>query len=96
MDAGNDITGMKNAYLAAGVDVGEVMGVRVLEVLFLSVSLVAGTLSVCTMLERCAASGDVGIYSEPRWPQAANKPKAEQAKTTFLNNELAILLLWLE
>jgi hypothetical protein len=92
MDAGNDITGIENTYLA----VGGVMGERVLEVLFLSASLVAGTLIVCMMLERWEASGDVGKYREPRWPQAANNPVATQAKTTFLNNEVAILLLWLE
>jgi hypothetical protein len=46
-------------YLAAG----DVMGERVLDVLFLSVSaelVVAGTMSVSTILERCAASGAVG------------------------------------
>ena len=72
------------------------MGVRVLEVLFLSASLVTGALSVCRMLARCAASGDVGKYSEPRCPQAANKPKAAQTMTTCRNNVLAILLLWLD
>ncbi len=72
------------------------MGVRVLEVLFLSASLGAGVLSVCRMLARCAASGAVGKYSEPRCPQAVNKPKAAQPMSTCRNKALAILLLWLE
>ena len=72
------------------------MGVRVLEVLFLSGSLVAGEPIVCTMLERCAASGAVGKYSAPRCPHAANKPKAAQPMTTCRNKALVILLLWLE
>ena len=74
------------------------MGGRVLEVLFLSASLVAGVPSVCTMLERCAASGDVGKYNEPRCPQPAitNMPKAAHTMTTFRNQALAILLPWLE
>ena len=74
------------------------MGVRELEVPFLSASLVAGVLSVSTMLERFAASGDVGKYSEPRCPQPAmaNKPEAAQTMSTFRNKALVILLLWLE
>jgi hypothetical protein len=47
---------MLNTYLVAA---GFVMGERVLEVVFGSVS-DAGTLSVSTMLERCPASGEVG------------------------------------
>ena len=94
MDAVDDITEMKNDYFY--LVAGGVMGVRVLEVPFLSVSLVTGALSVCRMLERCAASGDVGKYSEPRCPQAADKPKAAHTMATFRNKALVILLLWLE
>ena len=93
MDAVDDIAEMKNDYFY--LVAGGVMGVRVLEVLFLSASLVAGVPSVSTMLERCAASGAVGKYSEPRCPQAANKPKAAQPMTTFRSMALVILLLWL-
>jgi hypothetical protein len=76
------------------------MGERVLEVL-LSVSLVAGALSVSTMLERCAASGAVGKYNEPRCPHPANANNANKLKDadtmlTFFCSLRAILLPWLD
>ena len=76
-------------YLAAGC----VMGERVLEVLFLSASLVAGTASVSTMLERCAASGAVGKYKEPRWPHPANNPITADTMAILRSTAVAILLL---
>jgi hypothetical protein len=57
---------------------------------------VAGLVSVSTMVLRCAASGAVGKYKEPRCPQAVNKLIAAPANTTVLSKRLAILLPWLE
>lgn len=72
------------------------MGERVLEVLLFSVSPVVGIFSVSTMLDRWAASGAVGMYSEPRCPQAVKKHIAAPTTTTVLSKRLAILLPWLE
>jgi hypothetical protein len=56
----------------------------------------AGLVTVSTMVLRCAASGAVGKYSEPRCPQAANKHIAVQAMATDFHNRFAILLLCIE
>jgi hypothetical protein len=61
-----DMAGVKVLVLDTYLVAAGVIGERVLEVVFWSISGVVGTLSVSTMLERCPASGEVGKYSEPR------------------------------
>jgi ABC-type antimicrobial peptide transport system ATPase subunit len=57
---------------------------------------VAGLVSVSTIVPRCAASGVVGKYKEPRCPQAVKKLIVAPANTTVLSKRFAILLPWLE
>ena len=82
---------VRHVYLA-GAELVLLAGCVVLE----DGALTAGLVSVSTIVLRCAASGAVGIYSDPRCPQPASKAEVAHAKTTGFNKELAILLPWLE
>jgi hypothetical protein len=74
------------------------MGERVLELLLFFSGSVPGV-SVSTMLDRCAASGAVGKYKAPRWPQAlsnSTKITPVAAKRVGANTWFTILLLCFE
>jgi hypothetical protein len=71
-------------YLAgAGVTSGTALGALFGIVVESDVELLGGLLNTSTMVLRFAASGLVGMYKLPRWPQAlSNKLAALSVKTT--------------
>jgi hypothetical protein len=61
----------------AGVEAGEVL---------------AGLVNTSPMVLRCAASGVLGIYSAPLWPQPASGSDMQATETQAINTLVLFLL----
>lgn len=58
-------------------------------------AVVAGFVRVSTKLVRSAAAGEVGMYSEPRWPQAVTDKPRNVTDNPIASRVATLFTIWL-